>query len=303
MSDSPIALSLHAMATRFEVLLHGADSVRLRAAGEEALGEIERLDAQLSLYRSGSELTAINAHAAEGSVKVEPRLFRLLLRCADLTRRSGGAFDVTIAPLMRAWGFAGGSGHPAKPSVVQTACEVVGFSRVRLDESDFTIRFDRPGVEIDLGAVGKGYALDCAAEILRENGITSALLHGGTSSIVAIGAPPDQPAWRVALRHPAGEPVRAESVDLRDGTLSVSAVHGKSFVDGGREFGHVLDPRTGRPAQSALAAAVVAPSAAVGDALSTALLVLGEPGLALLGREFPDCFGMVAVGEDGGWRG
>lgn len=291
----PTTLSIHAMATRFELMLYGDDPSRLNSAGEESLGEIERLDIQLSLYRSDSELSWINTRAASEAVKVEPRLFRLLKRCADITERTDGAFDITVAPLMRAWGFMGGTGSTPDQNELEAARTVVGMKHVHLDEEQFTVRFDRREVRLDLGAVGKGYAAERAVDILRENGVTSALLHGGTSTICAIGTPPDQTAWRVAIQNPVDADKHLEVIDLRDSSLSVSAVHGKSFTNGSQVFGHVIDPRAGQATKGALTAAVVGPCPTECDALSTALLVLGKPGLALISERFPGYTGIVAA--------
>jgi len=287
------------MATRFELALYGEDPARLRAAGEEALEEIARLETQLSFYRSESELHWINARAAAGPVKVEPRLFRLLQLCVTLGEQTEGAFDITIAPLMRVWGFAGGAGRQPEPAEIEAARAVIGRHHLLLDEERFEVRYDRPGVEMDLGAIGKGYAIERAAEMLREAGVTAALLHGGTSSLYAIGAPPGESAWRVGIRHPSSSKQNAV-MELRDSSLSVSAVHGKCFKEGDREFGHVLDPRTGWPAEGPKTAAVAGPSPTIGDALSTALLVLGEAGLDRLRSRFPGYSGMVAHKD--GWR-
>lgn len=284
---SSVSLATNAMATRFELVLNGDDPTRLRAIGEEALGEIERLDRQLSFYRPESEISWINAHARLGWVKVEPRLSRLLVLCQNLSLRTDGAFDITIAPLMRAWGFVGGKGRMADPAEVEAAGRVVGMEHVRLDEESYTVRFDCEGVAIDLGAIGKGHAVERAGGILRENGVRSGLLHGGTSTVCAIGTQPDGSRWRIGLADPL-----SGHVDLQDSSLSISAVHGKSFAEEGVEFGHVLDPRTGSPIQGAQAAAVVGPSPTICDALSTALLVLGKQVL----KKFPDYCGIVGGG-------
>lgn len=290
----PVTLARHAMATRFELVLHGDNPVALRAAGEEALDEIERLEAQLSLFRPSSEIAHLNARAAWEPVRVTPPVFALLQRAQQLCQESGGAFDITIAPLVRCWGFMGGSGHLAQPTDLVEARACVGMSLVQLDPSDFTVRFARPGVMLDLGAIGKGYAIERATEVLREAGVTSALLHGGTSSVQALGHPPDAEFWKIAIEHPqagsgcppaspASEPPAASpgwlaTVPLRDEAMSVSAVWGKSFQAEGKTFGHVLDPRTGQPVTGTVLAAVVLPSATETDALSTALLTLGPAG-------------------------
>ncbi|HEU4753083.1 MAG TPA: FAD:protein FMN transferase [Armatimonadota bacterium] len=291
------------MATRFEVALPGTDRVRLLAAAEQALDTVEQLEAQLSMYRPESELSGINAYAAAGPVRVEPRLFRLLWTAQEISRRTGNAFDPTVAPLLRAWGFIGGSGEAADPQALAEARERSGLHLVELDEVTSTVRFLREGVSLDLGAIGKGYAIDRAVEALEEAGIASGLIHGGTSTVYGLGAPPGSEGWRVALRDPTrGPEATFGSVLLRDRALSVSAPHGKAFQHGDRLYGHVLDPRTGEPAQAALLAAVAHSSATLTDALSTALLVLGEAGLETLAREWPDAdFLVITPGEGGVW--
>jgi len=290
----PVTLACHAMATRFELVLHGDNPVALRAAGEEALGEIERLEAQLSLFRPGSEIAHVNARAAQGPVRVTPPVFALLQHAQRLHRESGGAFDITIAPLVRCWGFMGGSGHLPDPDELTEARACVGMSLVHLDPGDFTVRFERPGVMLDLGAIGKGYAIERATEVLREAGITSALLHGGTSSVQALGHPPGAEGWKIGIEYPeagpgfqpgppATEPLASSpgllaAVPLCDEAMSVSAVWGKAFQAEGKTFGHVLDPRTGQPVTGSLLTALVLPSATETDALSTALLTLGANG-------------------------
>jgi len=286
-----VSLARNAMATRFEMVLHGEDELGLRAAGEEALDEITALAAQLNFYGSDSEITRINAGAALGPVPVEPGLFRLLQEAKRVHGLSGGAFDITVSPLMRCWGFADGKHQVPSPGELAKALECVGMDLVHLDAETFTVQFERPGVRIDLSAIGKGFALEIACVILREAGVTSALIHGGTSTVCAIGSPPSGAFWKMAIEHPGwGHPdanipehKRLVAVaKLRDEALSVSAVWGRAFVARGVSYGHVLDPRSGQPAQNALLAAVALPSGTAADARSTALLVSGEAGLAAL---------------------
>lgn len=291
-----VTLAVHAMGTRFEVALWGESVVQLTAAGEEALAEIERLEAQLSLYRADSDISDLNARAASEAVPVEPRLFRLLERAAQLTAETEGAFDITVAPLIACWGFLGGSGMMPSNEAIAAAKELVGMEKVTLDAENYTVRFQREGMRLDLGSIGKGYAVDCAAELLREAGIKSGLLHGGTSSVVAIGSPPDEEAWVIAIQRPfdTTEGNYLTKISLKDTTLSVSAPHGKSFEAGGQRYGHVLDPRTGYPTSRNLLAALVLDSATEGDALSTGLLTLGADWLPTLVKNRPDCRALLA---------
>jgi FAD:protein FMN transferase len=293
------------MATRFELVLHGDNPVALRAAGEEALEEIDRLEAQLSLYRPSSEITHLNARAALEPVRVTPSLFALLQQAQKLHEETRGAFDITVAPLVRCWGFMGGTGRLPKPEEVAEARAKVGMHLVQLRPADFTVRFARAGVMLDLGAIGKGYAIERAAEVLREAGVSSALLHGGTSTVYGLGHPPEAQAWTIAIDPPQGRtgilPVTTEplaSIALRDEALSVSAVWGRSFEAEGKSFGHVLDPRTGQPASNALLAVVCLPSATETDALSTALLTAGPDGYELIASLRPNMRSMLVSDTD-----
>jgi FAD:protein FMN transferase len=165
----PVILALHAMATRFELVLHGDNATRLCAAGEAALREVERLEAQLSLYRPTSEIARVNALAAREPVRVSPSVFRLLQHARQLQAESGGAFDITVAPLVRCWGFMHGTGRVPEPAEIEEARSCCGMTHVILDEQNYSVRFDREGVMIDLGAIGKGHAIDCAAEIFARS--------------------------------------------------------------------------------------------------------------------------------------
>jgi len=289
-----IVVARQAMATRFEMVLHGDDPVALRAAAEEALEEVERIEARISLFRPASEIARVNARAHQEPVKVSPPVFRLLEHAQQLARETEGAFDITIAPLMRCWGLSRGSGRIPSAEELAQARACVGMDLVCLDSDRSTVRFKREGVMLDLGAMGKGYAVEQAAGLLREAGIASAFIHGGTSSIYAMGRPLDQEAWKVALEVPATPSVAGADIGLsqeatpvavaalRDESLSLSAVWGKSFAVDGKTYGHILDPRTGLPADQAIMAAVVLPSATETDPLSTALLVLAQAGHARL---------------------
>jgi thiamine biosynthesis lipoprotein len=333
---SVVTLARHAMATRFELVLYGSDPVRLRAAGEEALDEIDRLEAQLSLFRPSSEIAHLNARAAFEPVRVTPGLFALLQHSKKLNTETSGAFDISIAPLVRCWGFMGGQGQVPSDKELQEVRNNVGIDLVQLEPNNLTVRFVRPGVMLDLGAIGKGYAIERAVELLREAGIESALLHGGTSTVYALGQPPEAEQWQVAISDPRNGPTsyppsgssqpaglrlmemqpkgkdlkvpgpgkpdsgfHFASVGLKDESLSVSAIWGKCFKVDDQNFGHIIDPRTGRPATHALLAAVVLPSATETDALSTALLTLGLDGHEQIAGLRPRIRTLV-VGESGG---
>lgn len=267
--------ALRAMGTRFEIVLYGERELYLKTVAEEVFRELTRLESRLSYYQESSDITDINLHAYDQPVMLDPPLFDLLVRAKQIWEATGGAFDLTVAPLLECWGFVGSAGRMPSEEAIQRALESVGMQHVLLDSTDRTVSFDRAGVRLELGAIGKGYALDQAVEMLRDFEIESALLHGGTSSIYALGTPPDAKAWQIAIQSPFEEEYLAE-VSLSEMSLSVSAPRNKGFEQGGKRYGHVIDPRNGYPVPEHLLSAVVCPSATLGDALSTALLVTGQ---------------------------
>jgi thiamine biosynthesis lipoprotein len=281
-----VSLALEAMATRFELLLWGRDEGTLRAAGEEALAEIAWADAELSRYRPGSAVFWLNASAGGRPLHLDARVLALLEQSRRLSAATLGAFDPTVGPLLRAWGFVGGRGHMAESARLAAARLLVGMEHLELDLAAGTARLAAPGMELDLGAIGKGFALDRAMAVLEEHEVERVLLHGGTSSVHVLGPGPDGGPWRMGWRVPGRSP-EVEVVELLAPAFSVSAPHGRSFVHEGRVLGHVLDPRIGLPVEGALSAAVGGASSTVCDALSTALLVLGEAGLPRLRSLFP----------------
>lgn len=290
-----ITLALQAMATRFELVLPG-DSPGLRAAGEEALAEIARIESMLSLYKASSEVANLNARAATEPVRVSAEMFALLQRAVALSRETKGAFDITIAPLVRCWGFMRGQGAVPSDGDIEESRANVGCDLLELNVADRSVRFQKPGVMLDFGAFGKGYAVDRAIEILREGSVASALLHGGTSTVFAFGRAENDAPWKIAITSAPPEENVLQLVELDNDALSVSAVWGKSFASQGRSFGHILDARTGRPSERAELAAVNVPSAADSDALSTALLVEGADGLQKFARHHPNARALVFAG-------
>jgi FAD:protein FMN transferase len=261
----PLVLARAAMGTRFELVLPGLDEPRERAAGEAALDLVEEWEARLSLFRRDSLVSELNREAGRRAVRVDPQTFELLTACAAVWRESEGAFDAALGSDMAAHGFRGDAPGPRNGSRPRA-----GFAAVELDPATCRVRFTAPGVQLDLGGIAKGFALDRAAEVLREAGIENALLHGGTSTVVALGAPPGKDGWGVAI----GREADAQVVQLRDQALSVSGLHGRRNEDGA---GHVLDPRTGEPLHGEGAVAVVASNGTLADAWSTALLAARAP--------------------------
>jgi thiamine biosynthesis lipoprotein len=253
----------------------GPDVSLLSAHVAAGLDELDRVDRLLSHYRVDSPLSRLNREAAGGPVAVDTELVELLDVCLRWSRESAGAFDVTVGPLMKTWGFFRDEGRLPDEREIRAALAVVGHRHVVLDREHGTVRFDRPGVELDLGGIGKGYAVDRAVERLRRRGVRSALVNLGGSSVYGLGAPPGAEAWQVGIQDPTAPGRRADSVALRDRALSVSGGYARSFERDGVTYSHIMDPRTGRPVRGVLSVAVLSASASDGDALDNLLFVQG----------------------------
>ncbi len=244
-----------------------------------ALDLIDELESQLTVYNDESEISRLNATAHLGPVEVESGLFGLLERAVALSKLTGGAYDVTSGALSQAWGFVRGPKRVPDAETLAEARARTGWQHLRLDPENRTVAFDRPGIQINLGSIGKGYAIDRAVELMRQHWFpTSALIHGGRSSLFALGSPPGQfgARWEIAVRNPLRPETPLGVLRLRNRGLGTSGNAFQQFVGDGRSYGHILDPRTGEPAVGGAASVtVLAPTAAEADALSTAFYLLG----------------------------
>lgn len=263
------------MGTTATVRVCGAGEQARRGAASAALDEIDRVDRLMSHYRPQSPLSRLNRAAAQGPVVVDAELYAFLELCLRWSRESDGAFDVTVGPLMKAWGFFRDEGRVPGEEQLAAARALVGYRHVVLDPARRSVSFDREGVEIDLGGIGKGYAVDRAVAVLRRLGIRSALVNLGGSSVYGLGAPEAAPGWTIGIEDPTDPSRTALRVTLQDRALSVSGGYAKAFVEGGVTYSHVMDPRTGRPVRGVLCVAVLSASATDGDALDNAVAVLG----------------------------
>lgn len=265
-----------AMATTFEVVLPlGTPAAHEAALG--ALDEIDRLEQQMTVYRDDSEVSLINALAGERPIRVEESLFDLFERCLTWNRETRGAFDIAAGAIVKCWGFHKREGRMPSIEERRAALERSGSRRLELDRAENTIRFRTPGVEINLGSVGKGHAVDRAIRLLRSSyGLTQGLIHGGHSSVFAMGAEPESPrGWLIGLADPENPARRLGVFRLKDRGLGISAATHQHFKVAGKKLGHVLDPRIAWPAEGTSVAAVTAPTAAEADALATGIFILG----------------------------
>jgi FAD:protein FMN transferase len=211
-------------------------------------------------------------------VAVSPEVFKLISRCLQYSRRSQGTFDITVGPLMKTWGFFKGTGRLPSRDEVAAALAKVGYRHLCLDRAGHTVRFDIDGVELNPGGIGKGYAVDRMVKILRRRGFDTALLMASSSSIYGLGAPPGEArGWRVDIRNPK-RPQRhsATEVYLKDMSLSTSGGFLQTFWAEGRIYSHIMDPRTGYPAQGMLLVSVTAPRTIDSEAWTKPFFIHGR---------------------------
>jgi len=268
--------SLDAMGTTYTVVAYGPDQNVLIAATEQAFEEVRRIDRMLSNYRPDSELSQVNRLAAQRPVAVGPEVFQLLAGCVEYGRLSQGAFDITVGPLMKLWGFYKGSGRLPHRAEIRGALGRVGYKNILLDRSAQTVRFTRPGIELDPGGVGKGYAVDRMVAVLREHGLNSALVTAGGSSIYALGAPPGEQGWKVKIRNPKKPAETIDELTLRDLSMSTSGNYEKFFRAQGKLYSHIMDPRTGYPAQGVLSVSVISPKTLDSEVWAKPFYILGR---------------------------
>jgi thiamine biosynthesis lipoprotein len=296
-----LRLSRQAMATTFELVLpvgaeHGIE------IGEAVFELLDVLEEQLTVYRDTSEVSGLNRRAAREPVVVEEGLFELLRLAAQITEETEGAFDVTAGALIKAWGFFRGPRRVPSEAERAEALSRVGMGQVVLDAERRAVSYRREGLEINLGSIGKGYALDrLAAWLSGAARQGSFLLHGGASSVYARGTCGDERGWLVGVRHPWARGRRLACMWLRDRAVGTSAATFQHLVHKGRKLGHILDPRSGWPAEGMASTTVVAPTAARADALATAFFILGEEKARAYCEAHPD-IGAVLLAERPGAR-
>jgi FAD:protein FMN transferase len=269
--------SADAMGSTYSVILYGSDRVKMEAAADAAFDEVRRLDDMLSNYKPQSEWSQINRLAAEKPLRISAEMFQLLAACLEYSRESDGAFDISVGPLMKVWGFYKGSGHLPHGPEVLAALAKTGYKHVHLDAAAQTVWFDREGVELDPGGIGKGYAVDRMVDVLKKRGVRIALVAGSGSSIYGMGAPPNEPrGWAIDIKNPWDTTKTADQVYLKDMSLSTSGSYEKFFRAEGKIWAHIMDPRTGYPARGAVAVSVVTPRTIDSEAWAKPYFVNGR---------------------------
>jgi FAD:protein FMN transferase len=283
-----------AMGTVFTIDLNVADQATAQQDMDLAFDEIDRLEALLSNYRPSSELSRISREAGSAPIVTDPETFRFLERSLYWSRVSNGAFDITVGPLLRAWGFFFHQGRIPSQSQLNAVRNQIGWKNIALDPPTRTVSFlNHQAMELDPGSIGKGFAVDSVARLLRNQGVTSAFISAGGSTLYAIGSVPGTAGWPVDIPDPRSPHKIAASIQLKDTSLSTGACTEKFFIKNGHRFCHIFDPRTMRPVEGMLQTTVINPSATDSDALSTVVFVLGPEASRKLLASMPNTQALI----------
>jgi len=280
----PVSWTARTMGTYVRVTLATDDSSAAESDAVRALGVFRRVDSLMTNWTTTSEVARLNREAISAGTRVHPEVGTVLDASLRLWRESDGAYDITVEPLVRAWGFLGGPRRVPGDEEIRAALARVGAQRMHYDSASRWLRFEEPGVRIDLGGIAKGYAVDVAAESLATHGVNHALIDL-SGNMVARGAPPGAGGWRIGIRDPRDRIPFVARLTLSGGAISTSGQYEQFVAHDGRSYGHILDPRTGRPADGLISVTVLAPTALECDGWDTPLFVLGPVAARRKARE------------------
>lgn len=272
-AGSTVRLSTRAMATEFAVVMNPGPGQVMHAS--DALDMLHHLEQLMTVYRSNSEMSRVNAEASTGPVAVDNQLFEVLDQACQICLETEGGFDPSAGPLIALWRACRQEGRIPMQEEIDFCLTHTGMDQFKFDSEAKTVQFRSPENELNLGGIGKGYALDVAGQFLLEQELESWLFYGGFSSIFAQGAHNQLPGWPVGIKNPLFTSQRLGTILLQNHALSTSGSSVQHFRHKGKRYGHILDPRTGWPVSELLSVTVIAPTAAVADALSTAFYVIG----------------------------
>jgi FAD:protein FMN transferase len=289
-------ISRRAMACQFQILLNADEQHSAAETAVQALDLVEEIEEQLSIFRGESQISRVNQLAAEKPQSVSPDIFQLLSLAKQIWQETNAAFDITSTPLSKVWGFHTRQSTLPLPSDIASATQTVGSQFLQLKNE--TVSFTHPQLEINLGGIGKGYALDRCREHLASQQIENYLLHAGHSSILAQGnrknLTTQNRGWQIALRHPLIPQRQLANIWLQDHAIGTSGDANQFFYHQGKRYGHVIDPRSGWPVQHTLSSTVITHSAAAADALATAFFVIGPENATRYCQQHPGISFIIA---------
>ncbi len=292
------------MGTFAEVSVYSDDEKIAGKAIEASLDEMERMDGVMSNYKDDSEVSLVNKSAAKAPVPCGKELLEALEYSRHYSELSDGAFDVTVSPVIAAWGFFTGKGRVPTDKELAKLLPAVSYRNIVINkannpEKPGSIFFKNPQTKIDLGALGKGYAVDRALEIVRKYAVNNACINLG-GNIYVLGAPAGKNAWKVGVQHPRNKGEILGYLELKDESTATSGDYERFFEIKGKRYSHIIDPRTGMPVKDTVAVTIVAPTGTAVDALSTSVFVLGlEKGMNLV-KSIPGVDAMIACQEKDG---
>jgi FAD:protein FMN transferase len=289
------------MGTSVAVEACGGDENLRRTAIGEAFAAIAEVDRLMSNYREDSELSAVNRSAAFAAVRVSDPMLAVLQAAQRVSAQSGGGFDVTVGPLVKLWGFHDKTPHVPTPGELAAVRPLVGYRNLLIDAAQHTVRFALPGVELDLGGIAKGFAVELAADVLRRHGLAGSIDAGGNEYFV--GVPPGKHSWTVGVKNPDASDRLLGVIECSEQSVSTSADYANFLTAGGRTYGHILDPRTLQPSDAALSVTILSRDGTLADAMSKAAFMLGPTaGLALI-ESTPGMSGLIAFRKADGSLG
>lgn len=269
------------MGTKVTITVRDVPEGKAYKAINHAFQEMERIESLFSTYKEDSEISRINREAGEKVIPANPEVIMLIGKSLHFSSLSGGAFDITVRPLMQLWGFTRKEGRIPSREELERTLPLVNYKNILLDGKENRIGFSREGVEIDLGGIAKGYAVDKAVEVLRKEGINSALVNAG-GDLFALGSFKKRP-WRVGIRDPRQREEIMGILEVEDRGVATSGNYERYFIHKGKRYSHLINPWSGLPVEGIEGVTIIAPNTTTADALATAVFVLGpQKGIKLI---------------------
>lgn len=272
------------MGSAFSLTLYGTDEASLQPHFARAWAEIDRIERLISSWQANSQTSKINQQAGQKAVPVSKELYDLIYRALKVSRLTKGAFDISYAAMDRIWKFDGSMTELPPPEKIQASIRHVGYAQVELRPSDTTVFLKQSGMKIGFGAIGKGYAANRVRDLLKKAGLAQGLINAG-GDLFCWGKPPGKKYWEIGLAHPAKPGQWIAWIPLRDQSVVTSGDYERFVEFEGKQYAHIIDPRTGWPASGLKSVSVICPDAELADALATAVFVMGaQKGLALVNQ-------------------
>ena len=270
-----------ALGTIINQQVYGANAEK---AAQEVSAKIKEMDALWTVNSPGGDINKLNEHAGQGYVTLEPETISILREARKISDLSGGAaFDITVGPLVKAWGIGTDNPQVLSDDVVKQLLPLVNYRDVLVDEANNSASLQKPGQMVDLGGIAKGYIGDMAVAIYKQNGITSAFANLG-GNVVTVGAKPDGSAWKVGIQNPRGQNGEIVGVvSVTDKAVVTSGDYQRYFIKDGHRYCHIIDPHTGYPADSGLmSVTIIASSSTIADGLAKAFVLGLDKGMELI---------------------